>query len=81
MKGILVRVFTYMLCGVMMVTLLACGGDVPAASTATGTSYTVTGLPCGETHEFRVGAYGDGTTYNSRAGLWSPTATTTARAC
>ena len=52
-----------------------------ATSTATGTSYTVTGLPCGETHEFRVGAYGDGTTYNSRAGLWSPTATTTARAC
>ena len=47
----------------------------------TGTSRTVTGLWCGRTHEFRVGAYGDGTTYNARAGLWSPTETATTAAC
>ena len=45
-----------------------------AAPNAADTMYTVSGLPCGETYEFRVGAYGDGTRYNARAGLWSPTA-------
>ena len=47
----------------------------------TGTSYTVSGLECATTHDFRVGAYGDGTTYNARAGLWSPTATSTTATC
>ena len=52
-----------------------------ADESVTGTSRTVTGLWCGRTHEFRVGAYGDGTTYNARAGLWSPTATAMTAAC
>ena len=52
-----------------------------ATSTATGMSYTVSDLRCGKTHDFRVGAYGDGTTYNARAGLWSPTATSTTATC
>ena len=52
-----------------------------ATSTATGTTYAVSDLRCGKTHDFRVGAYGDGTTYNSRAGLWSPTATSTTDIC
>ena len=47
----------------------------------TGTSRTVTGLWCGRTHEFRVGAYGDGATYNARVGLWSATATATTATC
>ena len=47
----------------------------------TGTTHTASGLWCGRTHEFRVGAHGDGTTYNARAGLWSPTATATTAAC
>ena len=52
-----------------------------ATSTVTGTSYMVSGLGCGKTHDFRVGAYGGGTSYNARAGLWSPTATATADTC
>ena len=48
-----------------------------ATSTLTSTTYAVSGLRCGATHDFRVGAYGDGTTYNSRTGLWSQTTTTT----
>ena len=47
----------------------------------TGTTHTASGLWCGRTHEFRVGAHGDGTAYNERAGLWSPTATATTAAC
>ena len=47
----------------------------------TGTTHTASGLWCGRTHEFRVGGYGDGTTYNARAGLWSPTATAATAAC
>ena len=47
----------------------------------TGTTHTASGLWCGRTHEFRVGAHGDGTTYNARAGLWSPTAAATTAAC
>ena len=47
----------------------------------TGTTHTASGLWCGRTHEFRVGAHGDETTYNERAGLWSPTATATTAAC
>ena len=52
-----------------------------ATSTLTGTAFTVVELRCNATHDFRVGAYGDGVTYNSRAGLWSPTATTTTDTC
>ena len=48
-----------------------------ATSTLTSTTYAVSGLRCGATHDFRVGAYGDGTTYNARTGLWSQTTTTT----
>ena len=47
----------------------------------TGTTHTASGLWCGRTHEFRVGAHGDGTTYNERAGLWSATATAATAAC
>ena len=52
-----------------------------ADESVTGTTHTASGLWCGRTHEFRVGAHGDGTTYNARAGLWSPTATATTAAC
>ena len=52
-----------------------------ATDSATGTTHSVARLWCGKTHEFRVGARGDGTTYNSRAGLWSPTATAAMDAC
>ena len=52
-----------------------------AEASVTGTSYAASGLWCGRTHEFRVGAYGDGGRYNARAGLWSPTATATTAAC
>ena len=52
-----------------------------ATESATGTAHSVTRLWCGKTHEFRVGARGDGTTYNERAGLWSPTATAAMDAC
>ena len=45
-----------------------------AASNATDTAYTVSGLRCGGSYDFRVGAFGDGTTHNARAGLWSSTA-------
>ena len=47
----------------------------------TVTTYAVTGPWCGRTHEFRVGAYGDGATYNSRAGFWSATADATTDTC
>ena len=50
-------------------------------ASVTGTTHTASGLWCGRTHEFRVGAHGDGTTYNVRAGLWSLTATATTAAC
>ena len=52
-----------------------------ASGSVTGTSYRVTGLWCGKEHEFRVGAYGDGTAYNGRAGLWSAVASATMGAC
>ena len=48
---------------------------------AMSTTHTVSDLWCNTTHDFRVGAYGDGTTYNARAGLWSATARTTTAAC
>ena len=46
-----------------------------------GRTFTVSGLACGVTHEFRVGAYGDGTTYDTRTGLWSETATVATSGC
>ena len=52
-----------------------------ASGSVTGTSYRVTGLWCGKEHEFRLGAYGDGTAYNGRAGLWSAVASATMGAC
>ena len=52
-----------------------------ADASVTGTSHAVTGLWWGRTHEFRVGAYGDGATYNARVGLWSATATATTATC
>ena len=51
-----------------------------AAESATSTTRSITELRCGRTHQFRVGAHGDGTTYNARAGLWAQ-ATTTLDAC
>ena len=51
-----------------------------AAESATSTTRSITELRCGRTHQFRVGAHGDGTTYNARAGLWAR-ATTTLDAC
>ncbi len=52
-----------------------------ASGSVTGTSHRVTGLWCGKEHEFRVGAYGDGTAYNGKAGLWSASASATMGAC
>ena len=50
-------------------------------ASVTGTTHTASGLWCGRTHEFKVGAYGDGATYNARVGLWSATATATTATC
>ncbi len=50
-------------------------------ASVTGTTHKAAGLRCGATYEFRVGAYGDGTTYDRQAGLWSATATATTGAC
>ena len=47
----------------------------------TGTTYAASDLLCESDHELRVGAYGDGTTYNIRAGLWSDVASLTTGAC
>ena len=45
------------------------------------TTYAASDLLCEIDHEFRVGAYGDGTIYNTGAGLWPATATLTTGAC
>ena len=50
-------------------------------ASALGTTHTVSGLWCGRTHEFRVGAHGDGATYNARLGLWSTTAKAITATC
>ena len=47
------------------------------AESVTGTTHTASRLWCGRTHEFRVGAYGDGTRYNTRVGRWSTDTATT----
>ena len=49
--------------------------------TLTGVDHAAIGLRCGKTHEFRVGAFGDGATYSDQIGLWSATASTTLPAC
>ena len=59
-------------------------GEEPWGSlddSATGTTHAASRLWCGRTHEFRVGAYGDGTTHNTRVGFWSSTATAMTDAC
>ena len=56
-------------------------GWVTADATITGTSHTLSALWCGKEHEFRVGAYGDGDPYNTRAGLWSDTSSATMGSC
>ena len=50
-------------------------------ASVTGTTHTASGLRCGTAYEFRVGAYGDGTTYDQQAGLWSATATAVTGEC
>ena len=60
------------------------GGDEEWATLAdvtTGASYAASDLRCGRTHEFRVGAYGDGATYSPRVGLWSDAVTLTTVSC
>ena len=52
-----------------------------SSETVSGTSHTVTDLACGLSHEFRVGSYGDGTSVNKRAGLWSESASATPENC
>ncbi len=47
----------------------------------TGTTRTVSGLSCETDYEFRVGAYGDGTRYDTRVGPWSGAATATTGTC
>ena len=51
------------------------------ADSLSGTTYTASGLWCDRAHEFQVGAYGDGSTYNSKAGSWSSIATVTIAVC
>ena len=58
-------------------------GDEPWAvlASVTGAGHSTAALWCDRVHEFRVGAHGDGTTYNTRAGRWSPVATATTSTC
>ena len=49
--------------------------------TLTGTTHTVDGLTCGTAYEFRVSAYGDGTTLAAAWGEASTAATATTGAC
>ena len=51
------------------------------ADVTSGESHAASLLLCDMTHEFRVGTYGDGATYNSRVGLWTDVATLTTAAC
>lgn len=43
-----------------------------------GTTHTVAGLECAASYDFRVGAYGDGESFNERAGLWAEASAETA---
>ena len=49
--------------------------------TITGTSHTVDGLECGTSYEFRVTAYGDGTTYAAAWGAASAVQTASTSDC
>ena len=51
------------------------------ADSVTGTTHAASGLWCDRVYEFRVGAYGDGTSYNVRTGVWSAVATATTTSC
>ena len=53
----------------------------PESSGQTATTLAVSGLLCETTHEFRVGAYGDGTAYSDRTGLWSDAVSLAVGAC
>ena len=53
----------------------------PESSGQTATTLAVSGLLCETTHEFRVGAYGDGTAYSDRTGLWSEAVSLAVDAC
>ena len=52
-----------------------------AADTLTGTTHPVAGLTCGTTYEFRVSAFGDGTTHGAAWGAPSAVRTVTTAAC
>ena len=47
----------------------------------TATSHTVERLKCGTEHDFRVSAYGSGTTYAAAWGGWSPVTSAPTTAC
>ena len=49
--------------------------------TVTGTTHTVDGLTCGTAYEFRVSAYGDGTTYAASWGAETPAVPKSTTAC
>ena len=53
----------------------------PESAGLTSTTLTVSDLRCGKAHEFRVGAYGNGTSFSDRTGLWSDAASLTVGAC
>ncbi len=50
-------------------------------SAQSSTSHTVSDLLCSKAHEFRVGAYGNGTSHSDRVGLWSDAVTLTIGTC
>ncbi len=52
-----------------------------AADTLTGTTHSVADLECGTAYEFRVSAYGDGTTHGAAWGAPSAGRTVTTAAC
>ena len=58
-------------------------GDEPWAvlASVTGAGHSTAALWCDRVYEFRAGAHGDGTTYNTRVGRWSPVATATTSTC
>ena len=53
----------------------------PESAGLASTALTVSDLRCGKTHEFSVGAYGNGTAFSDRTGLWSDAAALTVGAC
>ena len=57
------------------------GSWMTSTSTATGTSYRVTGLACNTSYQFQVLAYGDGTTYRADWGSASGAASARTSTC